>query len=220
MIHDFQHVVGEEARAQYLEANNGKLPERICACVGGGSNSIGLFGAFLNDPVKIIGVEPLGKGKGIGENAASISYGKESVMHGFDSLVLLDEEGKPASTYSVASGLDYPSVGPEHAFLHEVGRVDYEPSTTRRLWMPSSPSRAWKASSRRSRALTPSLTLFVWRRKERWDRSSSIFRVGAIKTPNTSSGVMERSTESFFDTINFREKRLSAKSVYYFSLRI
>jgi tryptophan synthase beta chain len=125
MIHDFQHVVGEEARAQYLEANNGKLPERICACVGGGSNSIGLFGAFLNDPVKIIGVEPLGKGKGIGENAASISYGKESVMHGFDSLVLLDEEGKPASTYSVASGLDYPSVGPEHAFLHEVGRVDY-----------------------------------------------------------------------------------------------
>jgi tryptophan synthase beta chain len=126
MIHDFQHVVGEEARAQYLEANNGKLPERICACVGGGSNSIGLFGAFLNDPVKIIGVEPLGKGKGIGENAASISYGKESVMHGFDSLVLLDEEGKPASTYSVASGLDYPSVGPEHAFLHEVGRVDYE----------------------------------------------------------------------------------------------
>ena len=85
-----------------------------------------LFGAFLNDPVQIIGVEPLGKGKGIGENAASITYGQESVMHGFDSLVLLDEQGNPALTYSVASGLDYPSVGPEHAFLHEVGRVSYE----------------------------------------------------------------------------------------------
>jgi tryptophan synthase beta chain len=126
MIHDFQRVVGEEARAQFLEQNQGRLPERICACVGGGSNSIGLFSAFLNDPVAIIGVEPLGKGKGIGENAASISFGKESVMHGFDSLVLLDAKGKPASTYSVASGLDYPSVGPEHAFLHEIGRVDYE----------------------------------------------------------------------------------------------
>jgi len=126
MIHDFQHVVGVEARAQFMEKNNGRLPERICACVGGGSNSIGLFGAFLNDPVEIIGVEPLGKGKGIGENAASITYGKEKVMHGFDSLVLLDQKGEPSLTYSVASGLDYPSVGPEHAFLHEIGRVKYD----------------------------------------------------------------------------------------------
>ena len=109
-----------------MEKNNGRLPERICACVGGGSNSIGLFGAFLNDPVEIIGVEPLGKGKGIGENAASITYGKEKVMHGFDSLVLLDQKGEPSLTYSVASGLDYPSVGPEHAFLHEIGRVKYD----------------------------------------------------------------------------------------------
>lgn len=126
MIHDFQRVVGEEAREQFLAKNDGQLPDRICACVGGGSNSIGLFSAFLNDPVQIVGVEPLGKGKGIGENAASITYGKESVMHGFDSLVLLDEKGNPALTYSIASGLDYPSVGPEHAFLHEVGRVRYE----------------------------------------------------------------------------------------------
>lgn len=126
MIHDFQRVVGEEAREQFMAKNDGRLPERICACVGGGSNSIGLFSAFLNDPVTIVGVEPLGKGKGIGENAASINFGKESVMHGFDSLVLLDREGKPSSTYSVASGLDYPSVGPEHAFLHEKGRVSYE----------------------------------------------------------------------------------------------
>jgi tryptophan synthase beta chain len=126
MIHDFQHVVGLEAKEQFKEKNAGALPEYICACVGGGSNSIGLFGAFLNDPVKIIGVEPLGKGKGIGENAASISFGKEKVMHGFNSLVLVDQKGEPAPTYSVASGLDYPSVGPEHAFLHSIGRVDYE----------------------------------------------------------------------------------------------
>jgi tryptophan synthase beta chain len=126
MIHDFQHVVGVEAREQFQEKNSGALPTYICACVGGGSNSIGLFGAFLNDPVKIIGVEPLGKGKGIGENAASITFGKEKVMHGFNSLVLLDKKGEPSSTYSVASGLDYPSVGPEHAFLHQIGRVDYE----------------------------------------------------------------------------------------------
>jgi tryptophan synthase beta chain len=126
MIHDFQRIVGEEAREQYRSTHDGKLPEYICACVGGGSNSIGLFGAFLNDPVEIIGVEPLGKGKGIGENAASITFGKEKVMHGFDSLVLLDEKGNPSLTYSVASGLDYPSVGPEHAFLHEIGRVRYD----------------------------------------------------------------------------------------------
>jgi tryptophan synthase beta chain len=125
MIHDFQRVVGEEAREQFQSTHEGRLPDRICACVGGGSNSIGLFGAFLNDPVKIIGVEPLGKGKGEGENAASITFGKEKVMHGFDSLVLLDKKGEPSLTYSVASGLDYPSVGPEHAFLHEIGRVDY-----------------------------------------------------------------------------------------------
>jgi tryptophan synthase beta chain len=126
MIHDFQHVVGLEAKEQFQAKNKGELPDYICACVGGGSNSIGLFGAFLNDPVKIIGVEPLGKGKGVGENAASITYGKEKVMHGFNSLVLVDEKGQPALTYSVASGLDYPSVGPEHAFLHSIGRVDYE----------------------------------------------------------------------------------------------
>jgi len=126
MIHDFQRVVGEEARRQFKKANGGKLPDMICACVGGGSNSIGLFGPFLNDPVKIVGVEPLGKGRGEGENAASITFGKEKVMHGFDSLVLLNKQGEPSLTYSIASGLDYPSVGPEHAFLHEIGRVNYE----------------------------------------------------------------------------------------------
>jgi tryptophan synthase beta chain len=126
MIHDFQRVIGEEAREQYRSSHDGALPEKVCACVGGGSNSIGMFAAFLNDPVALIGVEPLGKGTGIGENAASITYGKEKVMHGFDSLVLLDEKGEPSLTYSIASGLDYPSVGPEHAFLHEKGRVSYE----------------------------------------------------------------------------------------------
>lgn len=126
MIHDFQRVVGEEARAQFQAKKPGMLPDYICACVGGGSNAIGLFGAFLNDPVKIIGVEPLGKGKEVGDNAASIAFGKEKIMHGFNSLVLVDRQGEPAQTYSVASGLDYPAVGPEHAFLHQLGRVDYE----------------------------------------------------------------------------------------------
>lgn len=125
MIRDFQEIIGIEAREQYLEMT-GELPDIVTACVGGGSNSIGMFEAFLNDPVRIIGVEPLGKGKNIGENAATISYGSEGVIHGFKSLLIKDEKGEAGPVYSLASGLDYPSVGPEHAFLHDVGRVTYD----------------------------------------------------------------------------------------------
>lgn len=125
MVREFQEIVGREAREQFL-AMTGELPDVVCACVGGGSNSIGMFEAFLPDPVEIVGVEPLGKGAAIGENAASITYGSEGIMHGFDSLMLKDEKGNPAPAYSVASGLDYPSVGPEHAFLHDIGRVKYD----------------------------------------------------------------------------------------------
>jgi tryptophan synthase beta chain len=125
IVRDFQEVVGKEAREQFL-AMTGELPDVVCACVGGGSNSIGMFEAFLDDPVEIVGVEPLGKGPEMGQNAASITYGSEGVMHGFDSLMLKDKDGGPAPVYSVASGLDYPSVGPEHAFLHEIGRVQYD----------------------------------------------------------------------------------------------
>ncbi len=125
MVRDFQHVVGEEAREQFLEMT-GELPDAIVACVGGGSNAAGFFSGFLNDPVDIYGIEPLGRGTKLGDHAASLQYGEEGVMHGFNSIMLKDENGEPAPVYSVSSGLDYPSSGPEHAFLHTLGRVKYD----------------------------------------------------------------------------------------------
>ncbi|MDU3180994.1 MAG: tryptophan synthase subunit beta [Lachnospiraceae bacterium] len=125
MVRDFQSIVGIEAREQFLDME-GKLPDAVVACVGGGSNAMGIFSGFLNDPVDIYGVEPLGKGSTWGDHAASLAYGEEGIMHGFNSLMLKDEDGNPAPVYSVASGLDYPSSGPEHAFLHDVGRVKYD----------------------------------------------------------------------------------------------
>lgn len=125
MVRDFQMVVGNEAREQF-QTMMGFLPDVVTACVGGGSNAIGMFEAFLNDPVEIVGVEPLGRGKKLGDHAASMSYGSEGVMHGFNSIMLKDSEGNPAPVYSIASGLDYPSVGPEHAFLRECGRVKFD----------------------------------------------------------------------------------------------
>ncbi len=125
MVRDFQSIVGIEAREQFLEMT-GELPDAVVACVGGGSNSMGMFAGFLNDPVEIYGVEPLGRGPKLGDHAASLTYGSEGVMHGFNSIMLKDENGNPAPVYSVASGLDYPSSGPEHAFLHDLGRVKYD----------------------------------------------------------------------------------------------
>ena len=125
MVRDFQAVVGIEAREQFLEMT-GELPDAVVACVGGGSNAMGMFAGFLNDPVDIYGVEPLGRGSALGDHAASLSYGSEGIMHGFNSLMLKDANGEPAPVYSVASGLDYPSSGPEHAFLHDLGRVKYD----------------------------------------------------------------------------------------------
>ena len=125
MVRDFQSVVGIEAREQFVEMT-GELPDAVVACVGGGSNSAGFFAGFLNDPVDIYGIEPLGRGTKMGDHAASLQYGTEGVMHGFNSIMLKDENGDPAPVYSVASGLDYPSSGPEHAFLHELGRVKYD----------------------------------------------------------------------------------------------
>lgn len=125
MVRDFQSVVGVEAREQFIEMT-GELPDAVVACVGGGSNAMGLFSGFLNDPVTIYGVEPLGRGTKLGDHAASLTYGEEGVMHGFNSIMLKDEKGNPAPVYSVASGLDYPSSGPEHAFLHDIGRVKYD----------------------------------------------------------------------------------------------
>ena len=124
MVRDFQKVVGDEAREQFLEMT-GILPDVVCAAVGGGSNSMGMFPAFLNDPVELVGVEPLGRGDSVGQNAATMAFGSEGIMHGFNSIMLKDENGEPAPAYSVASGLDYPGVGPEHAFLRDIGRVSY-----------------------------------------------------------------------------------------------
>ncbi len=125
MVRDFQSIVGIEAREQFTTMT-GELPDAVVACVGGGSNAAGMFAGFLNDPVDIYGVEPLGRGPKLGDHAASLQYGTEGIMHGFNSIMLKDENGEPAPVYSVASGLDYPSSGPEHAFLHELGRVKYD----------------------------------------------------------------------------------------------
>ena len=128
MVRDFQAVVGYEAREQFKEMT-GLMPDVVCACVGGGSNAIGMFVPFVDDPVEIVGVEPLGRGAKLGDHAASMTYGEPGVMHGFESVMLKDAAGEPAPVYSIASGLDYPSVGPEHAFLREIGRVSYDTST-------------------------------------------------------------------------------------------
>ena len=125
MVRDFQSVVGYEAKEQFIEMT-GLLPDVVCACVGGGSNSIGMFIPFVDEPVDIVGVEPLGRGSNPGDHAASMTYGEKGVMHGFESIMLKDRDGEPAPVYSIASGLDYPSVGPEHAFLNDLGRVSYE----------------------------------------------------------------------------------------------
>ncbi len=125
MVRDFQSIVGIEAREQFVSMT-GELPDAVVACVGGGSNAMGMFSGFLNDPVDIYGVEPLGRGEKLGDHAASLKFGTEGIMHGFNSIMLKDENGEPAPVYSVASGLDYPSSGPEHAFLHDLGRVKYD----------------------------------------------------------------------------------------------
>ncbi len=126
MVRDFQHVIGVEAREQFLEMT-GNLPENVVACVGGGSNAIGIFSGFIQDEsVKLYGVEPLGHGSALGQHAASLTYGTEGIMHGFNSIMLKDNVGEPAPVYSIASGLDYPSSGPEHAFLKDMDRVKYD----------------------------------------------------------------------------------------------
>ena len=130
MVRDFQSVIGKELREQSIEAE-GRLPDVCIACVGGGSNAIGMFHPLINDTgVRLIGVEPAGRGTGkAGDHAATISYGKPGVLHGFCSYVLQDEKGEVASVYSISAGLDYPGVGPEHAVLKDSGRAEYAAAT-------------------------------------------------------------------------------------------
>lgn len=125
MVRDFQSVIGYEAKDQFKEMT-GLLPDMVCACVGGGSNAAGMFIPFLEEPVEICGVEPLGRGSNLGDHAASMTFGNKGIMHGFESIMLKDEKGEPAPVYSIASGLDYPSVGPEHALLRDIGRIKYD----------------------------------------------------------------------------------------------
>ncbi len=126
LVRELQAVIGREARAQILEAA-GALPDAVIACVGGGSNSIGAFHAFVPDAsVELLGVEAGGRGAGLGENAATIAYGRPGVLHGTYSVLLQDGDGQIQETHSVSAGLDYPGVGPEHALLAAIGRVHYE----------------------------------------------------------------------------------------------
>jgi tryptophan synthase beta chain len=125
MVRDFNAIVGREARAQMLE-EYGRLPDVLTACVGGGSNAIGLFHAFLNDAdVRIVGAEAAGEGIATGHHAASLAAGRPGVLHGNRTYVLCDDNGQITETHSISAGLDYPGVGPEHAFLKDVGRADY-----------------------------------------------------------------------------------------------
>ena len=125
MVQDFQRIIGDEARAQILE-REGRLPNAVVACVGGGSNAIGAFTAFIADTeVRLIGVEPAGRGLTYGNHAATLTMGAPGVLHGFRSYLLTDGAGNPAEVYSIAAGLDYPSVGPAHADLKASGRGEY-----------------------------------------------------------------------------------------------
>jgi tryptophan synthase beta chain len=125
MVREFQSVIGQEARQQILAAE-GRLPDVVVACVGGGSNAMGIFDAFIDDkPVRLVGVEAGGRGTALGDHAARFAGGAAGVLHGTRSLVLQDEAGNVALTHSVSAGLDYPSVGPEHAWLASLGRTEY-----------------------------------------------------------------------------------------------
>jgi tryptophan synthase beta chain len=125
MVRDFQSVIGREAREQVLE-QAGRLPDAVVACVGGGSNAIGMFTGFVNDPkVRLVGVEPGGRGMGKNENAATLVAGTVGVLHGTRTLLLQDEDGQILGTHSVSAGLDYPGVGPEHSYLQSIGRAEY-----------------------------------------------------------------------------------------------
>ena len=129
MVRDFQKVIGEEVKRQ-LQEKEGKLPDAVLACVGGGSNAMGLFYDFIpNETVKLIGVEAAGRGVNTDRTAATIARGTPGVFHGMESYFLQDNDGQIAPVYSISAGLDYPGIGPEHAYLHDIGRAQYVSAT-------------------------------------------------------------------------------------------
>jgi tryptophan synthase beta chain len=129
MVRDFHRVIGVEARAQMLQ-DIGRLPDAVVACVGGGSNAIGIFHPFIDDKnVRLIGLEAGGSGIASGKHASTISGGTPGVLHGTRTYVLQDENGQTVESHSISAGLDYPGVGPEHAYLHDIGRAEYRSIT-------------------------------------------------------------------------------------------
>jgi tryptophan synthase beta chain len=130
-VRDFQSIIGNEAREQIMAAE-GRLPDALVAAVGGGSNAIGLFHPFLDDrDVKIYGIEAAGKGMDTNEHAASLNGGRPGVLHGNRTYLLQDDDGQILEAHSISAGLDYPGIGPEHSWLHDIGRVTYVPITDR-----------------------------------------------------------------------------------------
>jgi tryptophan synthase beta chain len=126
MVRDFQSIIGTEARQQFQQ-QTGALPNKVMACVGGGSNAMGMFTAFLDDgDVELVGIEPAGKGLDTPDHAATMTFGTKGAIHGFECLTLQDDQGEPLPVYSIASGLDYPGVGPQHCHLKDIARVQYE----------------------------------------------------------------------------------------------
>jgi tryptophan synthase beta chain len=128
MVRDFHSVIGIEARQQMLD-ETGSLPDAVVACVGGGSNAIGIFHAFLDDEVRLVGMEAAGDGVATGRHAATLSAGRPGVLHGAMSYLLQDEDGQTLESHSISAGLDYPGVGPEHSWLKDIGRAEYIPVT-------------------------------------------------------------------------------------------
>ena len=173
MVRYFQSVIGKEARNQFLSVT-GKLPEMIIACVGGGSNAAGIFSAFLEDEVTLIGVEAAGLGMSTGRHAASIGAGKKGILHGSKTYVIQDEYGQVLNTHSIAAGLDYPAVGPEHAIWADEGRVEYCHVTDEEALeafhdliklegiVPAlEPSHALAEAKKRARALGPDASILI-----------------------------------------------------------
>ena len=129
MVKFFQKIIGEEAKKQIIEEEN-KLPNALVACVGGGSNGIGLFSEFLGDKnIEIYGIEGAGKGLETGKHASAIYNNKVGILHGMKTYVMEDDDGKVKDAYSISAGLDYPGIGPEHAYLYKIGRVKYDSIT-------------------------------------------------------------------------------------------
>jgi tryptophan synthase beta chain len=129
LVRNFHKIIGIEARAQILE-QAGRLPDVVAACVGGGSNAIGIFHGFIDDPaVRLVGLEPGGRGIDSGEHGATLSEGSPGLLHGSRSYLLQDDDGQITEAYSISAGLDYPGVGPEHSYLKDIGRAEYRPVT-------------------------------------------------------------------------------------------